>query len=110
MRKLLAVLMLVPVMANAEFVSGNELYADLTSEHTASRMYALGYLAGVSDSGHNLTHCIPSTVNLGQIQDMAINYLRKNAEIRNLSADVLIGLMLLERWPCKNKSKGGKGV
>ena len=110
MKKLLATLLFVPVMANAEFVSGNELYADLTSEHTASRMYALGYLAGVSDAGHSLTHCIPSTVNLGQIQDMAINYLRKNADIRNLSADVLIGIMLLERWPCKNKSKGGKGA
>jgi hypothetical protein len=109
-KKLIAALLFIPTMANAEFVSGNELYADLTSEHTASRMYALGYLAGVSDAGHSLTHCIPSTVNLGQIQDMAINYLRKNADIRNLSADVLIGIMLLERWPCKNKSKGGKGA
>jgi len=110
MKKLLATLLFVPVMASAEFVSGNDLYRDLRSDKVSDNLYALGYIAGVADAGQSGSHCIPSTVNLGQIQDMTFDYLRRNADVRNLSADVLIGLMLLERWPCKNKSKGGKGA
>jgi hypothetical protein len=110
MKKLFAVLLFVPTIASAEFHTGNDLYSDLLSESTGKRMYALGYIAGVSDAGHGGSHCIPSTVNLGQIQDMTIDYLRKNADIRHLSADILVGLMLLERWPCKTKPKGGKGT
>lgn len=106
MKKLLAALCFIPVMANAEFISGNDLYKDLRSESTVDKVYALGYIAGVSDAGQGGSHCIPTTVSLGQIQDMAINYLRKNPEIRNLSADVLLSMMLMERWPCKDKPKG----
>lgn len=106
MKKLLAALCFIPAMASAEFISGNELYKDLRSEEVVDRVYALGYIAGVSDAGQGGSHCIPNTVSLGQIQDMAINYLRKNPEIRNLSADVLLSMMLMERWPCKNKQKG----
>jgi hypothetical protein len=110
MKKLLAALLFVPAMASAEFVSGNDLYKDLRSAEISDNIYALGYIAGVADAGQSGSHCIPNTVNLGQIQDMTFDYLRRNADVRNLSADVLIGLMLLERWPCKNKSKGGKGT
>jgi hypothetical protein len=110
MKKLLAALLFIPSMASAEFHTGNDLYSDLLSESTGKRMYALGYIAGVSDAGNSGSHCIPNTVTLGQIQDMTIDYLRKNADIRHLSADILVGLMLLERWPCKNKPKGGKGA
>ena len=110
MKKILAGLLFVPVMASAEFTSGNDLYKDLRSESTVDKVYALGYIAGVADAGQGGSHCIPTSVSLGQLQDMTLNYLRNNAEIRNLSADVLIGIMLLERWPCKNKSKGGKGA
>jgi hypothetical protein len=110
MKKLLATLLFIPIVASAEFTSGNDLYKDLRSDKVSDNIYALGYIAGVADAGQSGSHCIPSTVSLGQLQDMAIDYLRRNADVRNLSADVLIGLMLLERWPCKNKSKGGKGV
>jgi hypothetical protein len=110
MKKLLISLMFIPVMASAEFVSGNDLYRDLRSDKVSDNLYALGYIAGVADAGQSGSHCIPSTVNLGQIQDMTVDYLRRNADVRNLSADILVGLMLLERWPCKNKSKGGKGA
>jgi len=106
MKKLLAALLFIPVMASAEFISGNDLYQDLKSSEGVDRVYALGYIAGVADAGQTGTHCIPSTVSLGQIRDMTLNYLRKNAEIRNLSGDVLIGMMLMERWPCEKRGRG----
>jgi hypothetical protein len=106
MKKILAGLLFVPVVASAGFHTGNELYSDLLSESTSKRMYGLGYLAGLADYGDSVSHCIPSNVTLGQIQDMAIDYLRKNAENRNLPADILVGMMLIERWPCKEKKKG----
>lgn len=110
MKKILAGLLMVPAMASAGFHTGNELYSDLLSESVTKRMYGLGYLAGLADYGDSVAHCIPTNVTLGQIQDMAIDYLRKNAENRNLPADILVGMMLIERWPCKNKNKGGKGA
>jgi hypothetical protein len=106
MKKLLAAWLFIPTIASAEFLSGNDLYQNLRSESLTERAYGLGYLAGVADAGQSGSHCIPSTVTLGQIEDMSMNYLRKNPEIRNLSADILVGMMLLERWPCKNKQKG----
>lgn len=109
MKKLIATLLFIPIMASAEFTSGNDLYKDLRSDKLVDNIYALGYIAGVADAGQSGSHCIPTSVSLGQLQDMVIDYLRKNAEIRNLSGDVLVGLMLLERWPCKEK-KRGKGA
>ena len=106
MKKFLASLLMIPAMASAEFTSGNDLYKDLRSDKLVDNIYALGYIAGVADAGQSGSHCIPTSVSLGQLQDMVIDYLRKNAEIRNLSADVLVSLMLIERWPCKNKQKG----
>jgi hypothetical protein len=106
MKKFLAALLFIPVMVSAEFHSGNDLYRDLLSSKVTDNLYALGYIAGVADAGQNGSHCIPTTVSLGQLQDMVIEYMKKNADIRNLSADVLVGLMLLERWPCKNKQRG----
>jgi hypothetical protein len=108
MKKFIVALLFIPTMASAGFINGNDLYQDLRSDDSINRVYALGYIAGVADAGQTGTHCIPSTVSLGQIRDMTLNYLRKNAEIRNLSADVLVGMMLMERWPCNNK--GGKGI
>ena len=41
MRKLLAALLMVPAVASAEFLTGNELYQRLTGD-LGDRMYALG--------------------------------------------------------------------
>jgi len=106
MRNLFTVLLFVPVMANAEFVSGNKLLDDIQATDNIRRSFAMGYIAGVADSHQSVTYCPPSGINLGQLRDMTEQYLIINASTRNLSADVLIGDMLNRRWPCKQATPG----
>jgi hypothetical protein len=109
MKKLIAVLLIVPAMAHAEFITGNQLLSDLQSTENVKRTFAMGYIAGVADSHHSVTYCPPGGINLGQIRDMTEQYLIINASTRNFSADILIGDMLNRRWPCKNQPSG-RGV
>jgi len=110
MKKILASLLLVPVMASAEFVSGNKLLDDIQATDNIRRSFAMGYIAGVADSHQSVTYCPPSGINLGQLRDMTEQYLIINASTRNLSADVLIGDMLNRRWPCKAPQTSGRGA
>jgi len=109
MKKFIAGLLFVPAIAQAEFVNGNDLLNGLESTESMERVFAMGYIAGVADANHSITYCPPSGINLGQLRDMAKQYLTANASIRNLSGDVLIGDMLNRRWPC-NKQPRGRGV
>jgi len=109
MKKILVSLLLVPIMASAEFITGNDLLEDLQSGETVKRVFAMGYIAGVADANHSVTYCPPEGISLGQLRDMVEQYITTNASIRNLSADVLIGDMLNRRWPCKTPQRG-RGV
>lgn len=109
MKKLLVSLLFVPAMAQAEFITGNQLLSDIQSNEPVRRGFVMGYIAGVADANNSITWCPPGGINLGQLRDMVEQYLIANASLRNLSADVLIGDMLNRRWPCKNQ-QGGRGV
>ena len=109
MKKFIAALLIVPAMAHAEFITGNQLLSDLQSTENLKRTFAMGYIAGVADAHHSVTFCPPGGINLGQIRDMTEQYLIINASTRNFSADILIGDMLNRRWPCKNPPSG-RGV
>ena len=106
MRKFVASLLFIPAIAQAEFMSGNDLLNYLQSRETVERVYGMGYIAGVADANHSITYCPPANIQLGQLRDMAEQYLIVNASIRNLSADILMGDMLNKRWPCKDQPKG----
>lgn len=109
MKKILVSMLFVPVMASAEFMDGNDLLNDMQSTEVIKRVFAMGYVAGVSDSHRSITHCPPANVQLGQVKDMAEQYLIANPSIRHLSADLLVSDMLKKRWPCKTEDKG-RGV
>jgi hypothetical protein len=109
MKKLLTILLIVPALARAEFITGNDLLRELQSSETVKRVFALGYIAGVADSHHSVTYCPPGGINLNQLRDMTEQYLVANASIRNLSGDVLIGDMLSRRWPC-NSQPSERGI
>lgn len=106
MKKLLTVLLFVPVMAHAEFKTGNELYADLNAESTVSRAVGLGYIMGVADATRNMTHCAPAEVTAGQINDMVKKHLANTAELRHYTADIIVSYVLKKAWPCANKPNG----
>ena len=93
--------------ANAQatyFNDGNKLLSDMDDTASTSKMYALGYVAGVVDSLNQVVFCMPSTVTVGQVNDMIRNYLRNTPAERHLPADVIISKAFGVAFPCK---KGG---
>jgi hypothetical protein len=108
MKKLIAVVMLMPTLAYAEFFSGNELLSKMNSADYMDRAQAIGYVQGVFDAGQHVKHCTPdgAGVSAGQVQDIVKDYLNKNPATRNFSADLLITDALKRIWPCANQSKG----
>jgi hypothetical protein len=88
MKKLIASLLFVPCMASAEFLTGNDLLSRINSEETIHRMFALGYVAGVSDAQQHVFSCPPLGVTNGQVRDVVKSYLEANPGIRHKTADL----------------------
>lgn len=111
MKKLLTLLLFVPLVAQAEFMSGNTLLQKINSTEVMDRMLALGYVMGVSDAYQNKGHCAGQQVTSGQTRDVVKLYLERNPAVRDLSADLLSLVALGEAFPCpKNQKQGGKGA
>jgi hypothetical protein len=106
MKKLIATLLFAPCMANAEFLSGNDLLSRMNSEEVVHRMFALGYVAGVSDAQQHVFSCPSAGVTNGQVRDVVRSYLEANPGIRHKTADVLVTDALKQVWPCANRNKG----
>ena len=107
MKKFIAALLMVPTMASAEFLTGNELYTRLTGD-LSDRMYALGYVVGVYDVNVHVTFCprVETNITAGQVQDITIRYLSSNPGQRHRSAEILVRDALKQVWPCANRNKG----
>lgn len=106
MKKTLVAFLFVPAMANAEFMSGNQLLRDLTDGSQMNEMLAIGYIMGVSDTFTNATVCPPAGVTAGQVQDIVKKHLIANPAIRHFTADSIIRNKLEDIWPCRR----GKGA
>lgn len=108
MKKLLVVLLMVPAMAHAEFMTGNQLHSKLNSSEVSERIQALGYIQGVFDAGQHYRHCAPDNIGItaGQVRDIVLNYLNAKPSVRNFTADLLIIDALKQIWPCANQNKG----
>ena len=106
MKKILAAVLLMPCMAYAEFLTGNQLLQRIRSDEVVERMVALGYIMGVSDARQSVSHCAGAQVTAGQTRDVVRQYLERNPANRDWSADLLITFALAEVWPCKNQNNG----
>lgn len=104
MKLLPTILLTLSLSANAEFVDGNKLHSWLNGTET-DQAIALGYVGGVFDSFHGLGHCAPTTVTMGQIEEMTRISLRTNPATRHQEASLLVLVMLERYWPCPKKAK-----
>lgn len=100
---LLSTLLALP--AQAQMFSGNKLLDAFNKAETSSIDWGFvrGYVAGVYDANAGIGFCAPSTVNLGQVSDMAKGYLDNNPAVRHLPAEAIILYMLNKAWPCAKK-------
>ena len=109
MKNFLISLLFACATAQAQYVDGNSLHGDLNSSNQQLKMYALGYIVGVSDVsiGAEIL-CMPSDVTQGQIQDVVRNFLTSNPQTRNLSAYFLVQIALGKYWACPDSPKRKK--
>ena len=110
MRKLLAALLFVPAMAQAEFWTGNKLYERLSSTDTTDRIMGMGYVMCVYDVAVHVLFCPPgseTSITAGQVRDMTFNWLGNNPHRRNESAEKLVTEAFRQAWPCRNRGGGG---
>lgn len=104
MRKWIAVVLLLPAMARAEFFTGNQLL-DRLQGSISDQIQALGYIQGVFDTMQGVVICAPNTINAGQVNDMIKNYLINSPAIRHNTADRIIGQALKGAWPCQDRGR-----
>lgn len=106
---LLAASILACTSANAQYVDGNSLHTDLSSEKSSLKMYALGYIVGVADvSIAAEVLCMPVDVTQGQLQDVVKNFMVANPQARNLPAYLLVQASLGKYWACPDSPKRKK--
>ena len=105
MKKLLVALLMLPAMAHAEFWTGNKLYERMTSSDMTDRIQAMGYVMGVYDVAVHALFCPGNETNItvGQVRDMAMNWLANNPHRRNESAEKLVTEAFKQVWPCRNR-------
>ena len=107
-KQVVAVTLLVPAIASAEFWSGNDLLAKIKSVEAGDRIQAVGYVMGVFDATNGVAHCGANFPNItsGQTRDVARQYLEMNPGTRDVIADVLLRAAFAANWPCPEKKKG----
>jgi hypothetical protein len=111
MKKLIAGLLLVPCIASAEFWTGNTLLQSMKGTNM-DQIQAYGYVMGVFDTAAGVDHCGQSAgnVTVGQVNDIAKQYIEQNPSIRHFSADLLVRAAFARTWPCPKDNRKGKGV
>ena len=90
-------------------LSGYELLSHCEASIDTGPMYR-GYCYGFIDGVAALlrrepihTVCAPSGVTSGQLTDIIVKYLRDHPAKRHYEASSLVGLALMEAFPCKDK-------
>lgn len=89
-------------VAAGYFENGNGLLQDCTKQDT---LYCLGYNSAVADSldsnsVNGYAACIPTSVSLGQIKDIVVQYLRSNPAVRHFAAVGLVADAISRAFPC----------
>lgn len=102
MRALIAALLIWPVYANAQFMSGNEIYGECSN---SDRDFINGFTAGIldtidTDNQTSLQVCTPEGVTIGQARDVMCQYLKNNPNSRNQAAASLGWVAFYDAWPC----------
>ena len=103
MKKFLAIALLIPSIASAQFLTGNKLLEHMKSENLGLNGMAVGYVIAVSDVYQGELHCSGSNVTSGQSRDVVRKFLETNPALRDMAADLLVMLALGEAFPCQQK-------
>lgn len=112
MKFLSAIILLLVFSTNANALTGNDLYKQLSAKDELSNVVALAYIAGYIDanamysyasSKHELPllFCPPKGATADQAADIVQEYLRTHAQNRHEPALTLLALAFSQAWSCK---------
>jgi hypothetical protein len=94
-----------PVFAQGGFWTGNELYNKCISDKPVEKAFCAGYIIGVADAAvATKAICLDINVNVRQVNDVAVKWLRENPEVRNQPAFHLVFRALMLAFLCKNSN------
>ena len=100
MKPVLALALMAPVFAYAEFFSGADLLARMKGDQ-ADRLLATGYVMGVFDSHQNATNCAPNGMASGDLASTVQKYLEGlPPPVMRASADMILSSAFEQAWPC----------
>lgn len=97
--------------ASAQFMSGNDLLQDLKRLRVSREVStvtpsdfaggkARGFVMGVHDVARGYSVCTDVNVNATQVEDIAFDYLERNADTRHKTAASIVLVALAEKFPC----------
>jgi len=112
MKKIFIFLIMSLISLNAfaaAFYTGNDIKSKLNSSLVNDNIFALGYVAAISDSlnrnkVNGFPACLPDYVELGQIKDVVKIFFDKHPEIMHFAASGLVATALAEAFPCSPKN------
>ena len=93
----------IAMAANAHFIDGNALLGYTQNGGAAQGTMAMVFVAGVVDTMQNDLVCVPPTVSIGQVTDIAKSYIIANPAERHRPAAFLVLRSIREVWPCRDK-------
>lgn len=96
--------------AQAHFIDGNQLLANIESQTPAERTFAIGFVTGVVDAAQNEIVCVPDRVTIKQVVDISKTLLQQNPSIRHKPAAYIVLKAISDVWPCKVKAPTPSGV
>ncbi|MEA9426253.1 Rap1a/Tai family immunity protein [Aeromonas caviae] len=94
--------LLYSACVSAGFNDGNALFnACSNGDGYFKEGQCLGYVTGVFDSYEDTYICAPNHVTAGQAKDIVVKYLAEHPGKRHEPAAFLVGLALMDVFPCK---------
>jgi hypothetical protein len=107
MKKTVALILLsFTLYAQAGFKDGNKLYDQLVFGDDKDALNAVGYITGIVDDFHGILICPPPNATAGQMVDIVKKELILNPSIRTNPANLIVGGVLANTWPCPKRGKG----
>lgn len=111
MKKLIAAYAAFLAMgAQAHFIDGNQLLANIESQTPAERTFAIGFVTGVVDAAQNEIVCVPDRVTIKQVVDISKAHLQQTPSIRHKPAAYIVLKAVSDVWPCKAKAPTPSGI
>lgn len=103
MKRIIIIAAMICGAAQAEFMDGNKLLADMQSLDSSDRLFAMGYIAGVADAGRGTHSCPQPNVTIGQMRDAVRQHIESTPTLRHHAADVIVNYVLNKAWPCPKR-------